>query len=815
MRKTGSFLLLVAFLAASQVFYLSKGTKVIAIEDPSYPLVSAVIMIKAGAAYEQPEEKGLSHFLEHMLFDGTIKRSRDQLENSFANLGTYYNAFTRKDYVAFELTALPENFLPSLQLLCEMIFDSLFEEKEFEKEKGVVYQEIVKDSLNPRTSTAYLFYESFLFNSPYASPVLGYSRIIKNLKKEKVLAFWKKLYAPNRMSLIIVGNFKIEEIRKELNHLFDRQPSNYVFKDFSVKPIWGKVLVAASNLRRIDIALKSPSLLSEDAPAFELLAKLLEKDLKKAFPSPFAMGQYEKFRNFSFLHFTLFPVRSLPAEAVERTLKELIRKRLREGFYEEEVKTLKKQIINQRLFFNDKFLHKARQIAEWEAKASYERMKIFYRDLQQLTAKDVYEAFKKTYGRDIKFFVLIQQPGKKSSFQIKKAETREGKLKNGLRFAFRPVKSPVFALHLLAGKRASMEFKPGLAHILFKILEKKFEGLTEKYAIQAQFTDMTFLSFDDFYLSKDFSYIRIEATSDQKEAAKEIIYRSITEPIGKEDFLKARKDALRNLAFLNSRACWVAKQLLEMKLLPSPLSAPIYGTATSLKTINYEDVENFRKAFLSPSNLVLTWVGEANPEKFLEDFKNLKNHSFQLPKEKFNYSPTRIRGACLTGGWMLRLSEKNQLKKTYPQFLVLASLLKDILAERIREKEGLAYTISVDVKPFRNLNYMVFSVATTPDKLKRVIKIAEESIAKLPTMKLSDKFLYRIKMTAAAKVLRYGERKINQAFYMGWYYYLGLGSSYLWELPQKIMEVSQKDLIELVKKISGPVYCALPSMRHP
>ncbi len=144
MKKIFLFLAILSLAAGAEIFYLPGGTKVIAIEDHSYPLISAVISIKAGAIYEAPDEKGLSHFLEHMLFDGTWRHSRDQLEKAFASMGTYYNAFTRKDFVAFELTSLPEYFIPSLRLLCEMVFESAFEDKEFEKEKGVVYQEIMK-----------------------------------------------------------------------------------------------------------------------------------------------------------------------------------------------------------------------------------------------------------------------------------------------------------------------------------------------------------------------------------------------------------------------------------------------------------------------------------------------------------------------------------------------------------------------------------------------------------------------------------------------------------------------------------------------
>ncbi len=636
--------------------------------------------------------------------------------------------------------------------------------------------------------------------------MLGYERIIKNLKKEKVVSFWKRLYVPERMSLIIVGDFHLEEIKGELEGLFRSRHQKAVHEPERPVPRWNRFENLPAKTPRVDIALPAPLPTSPEAPAFEVLATLLGNDLEKELNLRFFSKDYEKFRHIAFLHFAGMG-RMLPsAEQVAAAVRTAVEKRLKEGFSEAEVEQAKRLILNQRLFFNDKKLHFAREIAEWEAKAGFEAMERFYRGLARLKAGDVKKAMGKTL-KPLRLYVLVQKPLLENIHQIKAPHIREGKLENGLVYVYRNMSSPLLAVHLLAGRRAELEAGSGAAHLLMKTIENQLSPMAEREGLQIQATDIAFLPFDDFYLNRDFSYIRIEAPSDRAKAVKKVLEEVLLHPLDRKAFETAKKEALAELRMRLRRPCWVAEEQLRTLLLEPPLSTPIYGTLSSLKSLSYSQVERFRKAFLSPSNLIISWVGPAEPDQILSGLSELKNFKAEAMEQTSVPEKSHPAGACLCGGWKLSW---NRLDRVYPGLLVLSEALKDLLAEEVREKRGLSYSLSVRPVLFPSGGYLAISVLTTPEKIKTVREVVENTLAAFDPSKISPADLRRFKMSAAGRTLRYGERKINQAFYMGWYRYLGLGADYLWKLPDLIRKVSKKDIVNLWNRMGKVRIICLP-----
>ncbi|NOY89110.1 MAG: insulinase family protein [FCB group bacterium] len=199
--------------AKDSTYQLANGMKVILKENHSSPMVASIIFVKSGSKYESRYENGITHFLEHLLFDGTTHLSREQLDNSIGDLGGYINAFTRKDFTAF-LVLLPKQYIDyGLTVQADMLFNSTFPENELTKERKVVIEEINRDSDAPSAIAESFFTQKAYANTSYNRPVLGYSTFIENIPRDAIIAYWKKYYTPQNMTVLIIGDFNKENMK--------------------------------------------------------------------------------------------------------------------------------------------------------------------------------------------------------------------------------------------------------------------------------------------------------------------------------------------------------------------------------------------------------------------------------------------------------------------------------------------------------------------------------------------------------------------------------------------------------------------------
>ena len=123
-------------------FTLSNGLRVVAEKIPHFRSVSVGLWIGAGSMYETAEENGLSHFIEHMLFKGTQRRSAKQIAQEMDAIGGQMNAFTAKECTCYYAKVIDEHFEKALDLLSDLVLGATFDEAEFEKERGVILEEI-------------------------------------------------------------------------------------------------------------------------------------------------------------------------------------------------------------------------------------------------------------------------------------------------------------------------------------------------------------------------------------------------------------------------------------------------------------------------------------------------------------------------------------------------------------------------------------------------------------------------------------------------------------------------------------------------
>ena len=203
-----------AFKTMIEKTTLENGIQVITEEIPHVHSVSVGIWVQVGSRDEQHEENGISHFIEHMLFKGTKRRSARQIAKEIDAVGGILNAFTSKEFSSFYAKVLAEHLPVALDLLFDLFLNSLFSADELEKERQVIVQEISMVEDTPDEYIHDLFSQSFWPRHPLGLPILGRLETISRMNRKKLMEFFRRHYLDVQPILVAAGNLKHENLLK-------------------------------------------------------------------------------------------------------------------------------------------------------------------------------------------------------------------------------------------------------------------------------------------------------------------------------------------------------------------------------------------------------------------------------------------------------------------------------------------------------------------------------------------------------------------------------------------------------------------------
>lgn len=203
-----------------QKHVLPNGVRVITEEIEHVRSVAIGIWVGAGSRDEREGYEGISHFIEHMFFKGTQRRTARDLAESLEAVGGQLNAFTTKEYTCFYAKVLDEDLDLAIDVLSDMFHGSLFDEQEIEKEKKVVIEEIKMYEDSPDEIIHDLFSEYVWGEHSLGKPILGTEKSVQSLTRAKILDYLSHHYAPDNLVIAVAGNIKHQEILATLTPLF-------------------------------------------------------------------------------------------------------------------------------------------------------------------------------------------------------------------------------------------------------------------------------------------------------------------------------------------------------------------------------------------------------------------------------------------------------------------------------------------------------------------------------------------------------------------------------------------------------------------
>ena len=206
-------------------YTLKNKVKVYLIPLADTKSVTGQIMFPVGSRYEPAHLNGVSHYIEHLMFKGTTKRKNTlTLTREIDRLGAEYNAFTDKESTGYYVKADASNTKIIVDILSDMLFNSLFDSKEMEREKGVVCEELKMYRDNPMMNIDSIFEQLMFKGSPLGWDIGGTSELVQAYKRAEVLEFRDRYYDPSAMSVVFAGAIT-PELKKYIEEYFGAKPS--------------------------------------------------------------------------------------------------------------------------------------------------------------------------------------------------------------------------------------------------------------------------------------------------------------------------------------------------------------------------------------------------------------------------------------------------------------------------------------------------------------------------------------------------------------------------------------------------------------
>ncbi|MCH7850639.1 MAG: insulinase family protein [Nanoarchaeota archaeon] len=180
-------------------------------EKRDVQVTTVMLAAKYGAAYETAEEKGISHFMEHLCFKGTPTRTTREISAELENLGGMPNAFTSEEVTAYYVKLPSVHLKTAMDVIFDIYFNATFPEIELKKESQVILEEMKMYRDNPRAHVMDKI-KTELYAEPFGISIIGTEKTIKSTTREKIYEKHKEMYSPKNSILCVVGNNSFEEV---------------------------------------------------------------------------------------------------------------------------------------------------------------------------------------------------------------------------------------------------------------------------------------------------------------------------------------------------------------------------------------------------------------------------------------------------------------------------------------------------------------------------------------------------------------------------------------------------------------------------
>ncbi len=326
--------------ATTHLQRLPNGLTVLVQEDQRFPLVSLRLYVHAGSSYETDKQAGISHLLEHMVFNGTDKRPAGQAAEDIEKVGGYINAATSFDYTVYIADMPDKDWAMGMDVLKDMAFNATIDPKMLANEKKVVLSELERNEDSPDSMLFKTIQPLIWPDTTYARPIIGYRQTIKDTSSEDIKNYVADLYQPQSALMVVCGNVKAADVVKEAEKVFGGLQNTGLVtpvEPWSAEQVANRITGPVIDVQQgnwgkvyLSVAFPIPGFTSAQAVSTDVLAHLLGGDktslLYQKFKYDLQMVDDISFSSLTLERIGMFYLRAtMNADKVDPFWKELIK----------------------------------------------------------------------------------------------------------------------------------------------------------------------------------------------------------------------------------------------------------------------------------------------------------------------------------------------------------------------------------------------------------------------------------------------------------------------------------------------------------
>lgn len=830
-------------------YTLKNGLTVLLQESHSAPVISMNLCCKVGSRYEGPREGGMCHLIEHMIFKGTPTYPVGEIARQVEASGGDINAYTSFDETVFYINMASRYLDEGLKILADAALNPLFDAEELTREKEVVVEEISRAEDSPAQQVSEDLFRTAFTRHPYGRPIAGTRESVRAISRAELLSFYKKWYVGPNLILVIAGDFDTAKMRRHIQKLFGGFPAKNAPRVQSAKePRQRKprAFTRAMDIQGQYLALgyHTPELTHPDVPALDLLSHILggsdSSRLDQEVKEETGLVRAIETACYTPEEPCLFLIEAeLTGHRTEPVLQKILQEihRLQsDSVSTAELARAKTALRSSLVYERETVQGLSRKIGYFEIVAGdYRFEETYYQGLEEVTPERIQEVAKrylhndglnlvvshpKKKGRQIKAGKLLRHvPKPRAPKKVRRSERRHDtavyRFPNGIRlFVKTNPLVPLVSIRTatLGGTRFESPRNNGLSHLIAEVLTK---GTHHRSALEISSQIESMAGSLSGYMGRNISGLRSSFLSEKLDEGIHLFCDVMLNPsFLPEELDKEKKSTLSAIRDQEDHPARAGmKAFMKQLFRKHPYALSLLGTKTSVQSIKPQHLSKGYERWIHPKNLVISLVGDVVPEQIrelvgekLEGLERGKLPTSKVQAAKPLNKPSRLmirkpgkkQAHIITG--FLGSTVKSRDRFGLDVLNAVLSGQGGRLFIELRDKEGLAYSVSSSLYEGIEPGYFMVYMGTDPKNLDRALGGIERELEKITKQPISKEELSRAKRYLIGTYSLELQRNSSIGALMAYDEVYGLGFDDYLKYPEAIEKVSIGQVQAMAKK---------------
>jgi len=810
-------------------FFLDNGLTLLIREMPDTNLAALQIWVKTGSIYEEEFlGSGISHYVEHMLFEGTEKRSSEEIAKTLRMAGGRLNAFTSHEQTCYHVALPAANLEIAAEVFADSLFHSVFDPDTCERERQVITKEINMGDDDPDRFIYNLFDATCYLKHPYRYPVIGYEPLFKEITRKDLLTYYRRKYIPNNMVVVVTGDIKTEKAKDIISKhfgLFSRgRPGKEIIQEeprqISPRYIENEF---ATEVARLMMGFQTINIFHSDLAALDVLALILGKGEssrlyqqvkeKKKLVHHISGASYTP--TFTGIFFISCYLETENLDKTTTAVWEEIEEIKKEGVSPQELRKAQNKAISSHLLNQQTVEGEAHNLGVHECCIGDHLFGDRYVEkIGQVSIEDVRRAAQ-TYLQPESITTAVLKPRidakkKKRPTPPKAAlsSIQKTSLPNGLTLITKvDARLPMVSVRSvsLGGIRLENDQNNGIFNLFHQMLLKGTQSRTQK-DIACGIENLGGTLYSDSG-SNSFG-ISLNILKKDLEMGLDIFTDCLLHPVfPQEKLTMVQQKTISEIRSQEDNLLSLGRTVLDRILFRThPYRLPILGTEETVKRITSEDLQSLHSQIVDPTNTYLAVFGDIDQNKIVaqieEKFSDFPSRSFQPPviEQEKGIPGVRSDSMALDKKQTVVLLGFNGPNFKHPDRWVLAVLTEILsglgsrLFQRIRSTMGLAYYVGSSMMSGIEHGSYFFYCGTIPEKAKVARDALLEEIRKIKEVGVTTEEMKLARENLIGKRMLDRQRLSSLASEVVIDELLGLGVDFHRDFNARIKAVTQKEV---------------------